>query len=92
MQEEWNKIMDKLNNIEQLLLHIVRHGAEKDVGNNDASLLSLKQAADFLHLSQSSIYKLIYNKKLTPVQRSARSRILFTKEHLTYYLKQSNSN
>lgn len=88
MEQDWNKLMDKLNKIEQLLLHLTREGAEKDVGNSHISLLSLKQAADFLHLSQSSVYKLIYNKRLIPVQRMAGSRILFAKEHLTDYLKQ----
>ncbi len=91
MQERWLKVMDRLDDIERLLMQIVRQGAEKDVGDPDTALLTLKQAADFLHLSKSSIYKLIYKKNITPVQRTAKSRILFTKEHLINYLKQKNS-
>ncbi len=92
MQDQWSKVVDRLDNIESLLLQIVRQGAEKDVGDGDTALLTLKQAAEFLHLSTSSIYKLIYKKNITPVQRTAKSRILFTKEHLINYLKQKNSN
>ncbi len=91
MQEQWRKVADKLDNIERLLLQIVRQGAEKDVGDGDTALLTLKQAAEFLHLSTSSIYKLIYKKNITPVQRTAKSRILFTKEHLINYLKQKTA-
>ncbi len=89
MREEWKQMEKRLDRIEELLRQLLRQGKETDVGNEEQSLLTLKQAADFLHLSASSIYKLIYKKKLMPVQRTARSKILFTKEQLAIYLQQT---
>lgn len=92
MREQWHQLMEKLDGIERLLQQIFRQEAEKDVGNNNKALLSLKQAAAFLHLSESSMYKLIYKKKLVPVQRSTKSKILFEQGHLVAFMKQSNND
>lgn len=67
-------------------MQLLTQRQETDVGNENNSLLSLKQAGDFLHLSVSRMYCLIYQKKLIPVQRTGRSKILFSKEELNRYL------
>lgn len=53
--------------------------------------LDIQQAADYLHLSTSSIYKLIYATKLTPIQRSGKTRLLFTLEELDNFLRRINN-
>ena len=52
--------------------------------------LSVKEAADYLQLSASRIYNLIFEKKLLPNQRTKRCRITFSIEALNNYLNQSN--
>ena len=90
MHEELKGLTEKLDNIEKLLMQLLTQRQETDVGNDNNSLLSLKQTGEFLHLSVSRIYSLIYQKKLMPVQRTGRSKILFSKEELNRYLKERN--
>jgi len=85
MHEELKRLTEKVDSIEKLLIQLTTQRQETDVGNGNGSLLSLQQAADFLHLSVSRMYSLIYQKKLIPVQRTGRSKILFSKEELIRY-------
>ncbi len=48
--------------------------------------MSITDAAEYLRLSASSVYKLIYAGKLTPLQRIKGGRILFTTEELNSFL------
>ncbi len=48
--------------------------------------LPINGAAEYLNLSVSRLYGLIYSGELTPIQRSKRGRILFSQEELNRYL------
>ena len=48
--------------------------------------LSIQQAAEYLHLSKSRVYDLVYRGRLKPLQHQKHGRILFTKETLNQYL------
>ena len=48
--------------------------------------LPINAAAEYLNLSVSRLYGLIYSGELTPIQRSKRGRILFSQEELNRYL------
>jgi hypothetical protein len=75
-------------NIERLLEELVNRNGERDVGTHNERPLSMKQAADFLHLSISRMYGLIYEKKLIPLQRMGRSKILFSIQELNRFLNE----
>lgn len=51
--------------------------------------LNAQQAADYLHISSSHLYALIYEGKLHPMQRKKHGRILFTRELLDNYLREN---
>lgn len=88
MQAELQELKDRIMNIERLLEELVNRNGERDVGTNNERPLSMKQAADFLHLSISRMYGLIYEKKLMPLQRMGRSKILFSIQELNRFLNE----
>lgn len=88
MQAELQELKDRIINIERLLEELVNRNGERDVGTNNERPLSMKQAADFLHLSISRVYGLIYEKKLMPLQRMGRSKILFSIRELNRFLNE----
>ena len=88
MQAELQELKDRIMNIERLLEELVNRNGERDVGTNNERPLSMKQAADFLHLSISRMYGLIYEKKLIPLQRMGRSKILFSIQELNRFLNE----
>lgn len=88
MQAELQELKDRIMNIERLLEELVNRNGERDVGTNNERPLSMKQAADFLHLSISRMYGLIYEKKLMPLQRMGRSKILFSIKELNRFLNE----
>lgn len=88
MQAELQELKDRIMNIERLLEELVNRNRERDVGTNNERPLSMKQAADFLHLSISRMYGLIYEKKLMPLQRMGRSKILFSIQELNRFLNE----
>jgi excisionase family DNA binding protein len=90
MKQEWQQLTDRVMHIEQLLEKLVSQIGEKDVGSDKEKPLTLKQAADFLHLSVSRVYSLIYEKKLAPIQRTGRSKILFSRNELNKFLMEKN--
>ena len=88
MYAELQELRGRMMNIERLLEELVNRNGERDVGTNNERPLSMKQAADFLHLSISRMYGLIYEKKLMPLQRMGRSRILFSIQELNRFLNE----
>lgn len=88
MQAELQELKCRIMNIERLLEELVNRNGERDVGSNNERPLSMKQAADFLHLSISRMYGLIYEKKLIPLQRTGRSKILFSIQELNRFLNE----
>jgi hypothetical protein len=91
MKQELQQLSERITHMEQLLEELIHHFGEKDIGMGKEKPLSLKQAADFLHLSVSRMYSLIYEKKLFPIQRTSRSKILFTQQELNRFLIESKS-
>ncbi len=79
------EVISRLNRIEWLLERLT--GETGKSASRDRPL-TMKLAAEYLQLSQSRIYSLIYEKRLTPIQRQKGSKILFTTEELDNYLKQ----
>jgi hypothetical protein len=88
MYTELQELKDRIMNIERLLEELVNRNGERDVGTHNERPLSMKQAADFLHLSISRMYGLIYEKKLIPLQRMGRSKILFSIQELNRFLNE----
>ena len=87
MEQELENVIKRLEKIEYLLEQLASKPA---AGSPKGKLLSMKQAAEYLQLSRSRIYSLIYEKLLQPVQKQRGSKIFFTAAELDNYLKQGN--
>lgn len=85
MNIELIELKRRVEKIERLLEQYVNNNPS--IERDDGKPLSMKQAADFLHLSVSRIYGLIYEGKLTPIQRKRKNKILFSYEELNRFLK-----
>lgn len=85
MNIEFEAIQQKLEQIDQKLDFLIRASGRKQ--HLSGQLLNVQQAADYLHISPSHLYALIYEGKLKPMQRKKHGRILFTRELLDEYLK-----
>ena len=83
MEQELQLIHQKLNHIVAELAFIKTN--MQYLGSAGLPL-SIRQAAEYLHLSQSRIYDLVYRGQLKPLQHRKHGRILFTKETLNQYL------
>ena len=77
------QILAELKVIKQYILR------QPDIMQPDQPL-SVAQAAEFLGLSASTIYKLVHFKKIQPLQRKKSGRLLFTKETLFEFLQPQN--
>jgi len=86
MQNQLTELTERLEKIEQLLVQVLMR---KDGKKDDDKLLSMKQAAGYLHLSVSRMYSLIYEGKLKPIQRRKNSKILFSTQELDSYLAEN---
>ncbi|MDP1621681.1 MAG: helix-turn-helix domain-containing protein [Bacteroidales bacterium] len=74
-----NQIYDKLENIERLLLSI-----SNDSQPEPDSLLTIKQAAEILHLSVPTIYGLVQRSEVPVCKRG--KRLYFSKQELTTWI------
>lgn len=83
MEQDLQLFHQKLNYIVAELAFIKTNMQYLD---NTGPPLSIQQAAEYLHLSQSRIYDLVYRGRLKPLQHRKHGRILFTKETLNQYL------
>ena len=83
MQNQLTELTERLEKIELLLAQVLMR---KDGKKDDDKLLSIKEAAGYLHLSVSRMYSLIYEGKLKPIQRMKNSKILFSTQELDSYL------
>lgn len=77
------EVTARLERIEQLLLQMLK---QNDCKKSHDGLLSIQQAANYLHLSVSRMYSLIYTRKLKPIQQKKNSKILFQLNELDSYL------
>lgn len=85
MQNQLTELTERLEKIELLLAQVLMR---KDGKKDDDKLLSIKEAAGYLHLSVSRMYSLIYEGKLKPIQRRKNSKILFSTLELDSYLSE----
>ena len=87
MNNPFETIDARLSNIENLLLDL-KHGVIQQPKSlvDDNELLTVKDAAQFLHLSVPTIYGLISKGGLPVMKRS--KRCYFSKTDLIGYLKQ----
>lgn len=92
MKQELQQLSEQIMHLEYLLEKLICQIGEKDAGGATDKPLSLKQAAAFLHLSVSRVYSLIYEQKLAPIQRTTRSKILFSRQELNRFLNEKQSN
>lgn len=85
MEEQLIRMEEKMN---MLIKEII--GLKKQLDNLNHmprdKPLPINGAAEYLNLSVSRLYGLIYSGELTPIQRSKRGRILFSQEELNKYL------
>ena len=86
MEDQLMRIEEKLD---MLLKEVI--GLKKGLGNHNHlprdKPLAIRQAAEYLHLSVSRLYGLIYSGELSPMQRNKKGRILFSLDELNRYLK-----
>lgn len=83
MQEELQFIHQKLDAIAADLVLIKTN---MQISGSTSPPLSVRQAAAYLHLSESRVYDLVYASKLQPLQNQKHGRILFSTETLNKYL------
>jgi excisionase family DNA binding protein len=76
----------KLDNLSADIKSIKQLLARKDATHLPDKPFTVAEAADFTGLSPSTIYKLVHYKKLQPLQRKKRGRLLFMKENLFAFL------
>jgi excisionase family DNA binding protein len=77
----------KLDNLSADLKYIRQLLLRKDVTHFSDKPFTVTEAADFTGLSPSTIYKLVHYKKLQPLQRKKRGRLLFLKQTLFAFLQ-----
>lgn len=75
LEQKLDKLIDEVNSMKMNQGHLPRDQP-----------LSVAESADYLRLSTSSVYKLIYSGELKPIQRTKGGRILFTTEELNRFL------
>ena len=90
MNEEIRELTRRIEKIECLLEQLTKN--KYPIERDDGKPISMKQAAYFLHLSISRIYGLIYEGKLTPIQRKRKNKILFSKDELKRFLKETDKS
>lgn len=85
MNNPFEVIEARLNNIETLLLDLKHTPKEQNKQSETDELLTVEQCAKFLNLSKPTIYGLISKGELPVMKRS--KRCYFTKLELMEYLK-----
>lgn len=88
MNEEFEALHQKLD---YLLAELAIIKANLLAQGNISPPLNLRQAAAYLHLSESRVYDLVYTGKLAPLQHNKHGRLLFNKEQLNQYLYAQSS-
>lgn len=86
MQNPFEALEARLNNIETLLLDLKHLPKEQPTQTQQDELLTVQDTAEFLSLSVPTIYGLISKGELPVMKRS--KRCYFSKSELMDYLKQ----
>lgn len=85
MTNPFETIDERLGKIENLLLDLKNTSEKSEAPVESDELLTVKDAANFLHLTVPTIYGLISRKELPVMKRS--KRCYFSKHDLLNYLK-----
>ncbi len=67
-----------------IVVEAIRPFATALIQKNESELLSIDEACDFTGLAKSTIYKLVFDRKI-PYQKQ-RKKLLFSKEQLKVWL------
>lgn len=86
MNNPFDVIEARLNNIETLLLDLKHNSKEPNECPKQDQLLTVPQAAEFLTLSVPTVYGLISKGAIPCMKRS--KRVYFSRDELITYLKQ----
>lgn len=89
MHNPFEVIEARLSNIENLLLDIKHPASQAKGSDNSEDLLTVAQAAVYLDLSKTYVYRLISKNELPHMKRGA--RVYFLKAELLAYLKQGRN-
>ena len=86
MNNPFQTIEDRLNIIEKKLDQIILNNeVSPEVKTEPVELLTIDQAADFLHLSRATIYSKCSHKQLPYMKRG--KRLYFLKDQLLEFMK-----
>ena len=86
MSNPFEIIDARLSNIENLLIDL-KHSKNEYHPESD-QLLTIKEAADFLHLSVPTIYGYVSRNEIPFSKRLNSKRLWFSKEELTNWIKE----
>lgn len=86
MTNPFEVIETRLSNIETLLLDLKHQPQQVEPTALPDQLLTIQQAADFLHLSVPTLYSKVSKRELPNMKRG--KRLYFSQNELVEYLKQ----
>ena len=86
MQNPFETIEARLSNIETLLLDIKHQPKQAESDKLREELISVQEAADFLHLTVPTVYSKVSRGEL-PVMKRAK-RLYFSRDELISYIKE----
>lgn len=87
MNNPFEVIEQKLSNIESLLLTINSQPKEVEPTDHPDKLLTVQEAAEFLHLSTATIYSKVSRNELPVCKTPGAKRLYFSLAELTDYVK-----
>ena len=82
-------LYQRIDHLENLIIQLIQ--VQSCVGKEEkveSELLTVREAADFLHISPSTIYNLSSQKRIPFMQRGR--RLYFTKENLRQWLEEGS--
>jgi excisionase family DNA binding protein len=85
MNNPFETLNNRLQNIERLLLDIKHNETSAPPTTDQKELLSMKEAAKFLNLSQATIYSKVSRRELPCMKQN--NRLYFMQSELLDYLK-----
>jgi hypothetical protein len=86
MEEQLSRLESKLDSLLREVADLKKR-LDRNAHMARDEPMAIRQAGQYLRLSVSSIYKLIYAGELNPIQRHKKGRILFSIEELNRFLK-----
>lgn len=84
MENPFEIIIEKLNNIENLLLEITDKNTTGHSSSSSDELMNVKRVAEYLSISVSTIYRLTFTMEIPCTKRG--KRLYFRKEEINKWL------